>query len=462
MKRGMVPRLTALNDKLLAQEGRNVHKISWQLFPDAVNAHKTDINSSAQYTKELLENPQNKTILEASFITDGYSVRADILRKNNEGAWDLFEIKSGSKYKLKYVHDMAFTSMVMEKAGVKTGQAFLMHLSNDYRLGIEISKLFKSVDCTERVELKKLEYLSVFDKACEEIESDKMPEPFLKRSCKNCPVFDECMGRGVQHHIFDLPRLSIPAIEELVALGADIMEKVPVDFELTEMQQIVKNSVLTNTTYISPNLKTELDNIKKPYCYLDFESVTTIMPLYPNIGPHTQLLTQFSIDKTDGRGNVLNHYDYIADHTKDCRREIAEKLIEDLGEEGSIITYANFEKIAVERLGGLFPDLCGALTKIAERIVDFEAIVRKNYYDVNFHGKSSIKKVLPVMIPEMSYKDLEIGEGGDASAAFAYMAMGMYDENTVAETKRNLLKYCAQDTMAMIKMHQFLMNIIDQ
>jgi len=327
---------------------------------------------------------------------------------------------------------------------------------------MDISKLFKTLDCTERVNLKKQEFLSVFDKALEDIESDKMPEPFFKRNCKNCPIFDECIGKGAVHHIFDLPRLSVPAIEELVALGADTMEKVPADFELTEMQRIVKDAVLTNTTYISPNLKTELDNIKKPYCYLDFESVTTIMPLYPDIAPHTQLLTQFSIDKTDGRGNILNHCDYIADHTKDCRREIAEKLIECLGEEGSIITYANFEKIAIERLAGIFSDLRDALTKIAERIVDFEAIVRKNYYDVNFHGKSSIKKTLPAMIPEMSYKGLEIGEGGDASAAFAYMAMGMYDENTIAETKKNLLKYCAQDTLAMIKMHQFLINIIDQ
>jgi len=56
----------------------------------------------------------------------------------------------------------------------------------------------------------------------------------------------------------------------------------------------------------------------------------------------------------------------------------------------------------------------------------------------------------------MNYDGLEIGEGGDASAAFAFMAMGLYGEEKIKETKANLLKYCAQDTFAMVKIHQFL------
>lgn len=457
-KRGMLARLSGLNNDLLTLEGRNVHKLSRSLFPDAVNAQKRDIESSCAHTSELLQNPENKTILEASFVTGGYSVRADAIRRLEDGSWQLFEVKSGSKYKVKYVNDMAFSAMVLSKAGIKITSSILMHLSNDYRLGMDISKLFTFLDCSEKAALRVFEYLEVFDKAREEIESDIMPEPYLKRSCKNCPLFDTCMGQNVKNHIFDLPRLSVPAIEELVASGADTIDKVPPEFELTEMQQIVKNCVETGSVYISGNLKEELDSIKQPYYYLDFESITTIMPLYPGIAPHTQLLTQFSIHKCGASGNITGHCEYIADPKKDCQRLIAEKLIEDLGEEGSIITYANFEKVAILKLARLFPDLCSKLEKIAGRIVDFEIIVRKNYYDIRFHGKSSIKKVLPVMIPEMSYEGLEIGEGGDAAAAFAFMAMGLYDEEKSEETRKNLLKYCEQDTLAMVKMHQFLIN----
>ena len=59
----------------------------------------------------------------------------------------------------------------------------------------------------------------------------------------------------------------------------------------------------------------------------------------------------------------------------------------------------------------------------------------------------------------MSYTGLKIGEGGDAAAAFAFMAMGLYDDAKIEETKKNLLKYCAQDTLAMIRIHQFLIGV---
>ncbi|MDR0800054.1 MAG: DUF2779 domain-containing protein [Endomicrobium sp.] len=459
-KRGMIKKLNGLNNEFLMLEGRNVHKISRHLFSDAINAKKSKIDDSILYTKELVLNPDVKTIYGASFTVDGYSVRIDILQRLDDNSWHLFGVKSGSKYKIKHIYDISFNAMVLAKSGLSISKTSLLYLSNDYRLGMDASQLFKGLDCTEKVGLKVQEFLSLSDKALEDIESENMPKPYLKRSCKNCPVFDMCINKDAKNHIFDLPRLSVLKIEELIALGADTIDKIPDNFELTEMQQIVKNCVLTNTNYISENLKTELENIKQPFYYLDFESVTMVMPLYQYIAPHTQLLTQFSIDESDGVGNILNHYEYIADYTKDCRREIADKLTEYLGVDGSIVTYANFERIAISKLAGLFPDLCEKLNKITERIVDLELVVRKNYYDINFHGRSSIKKILPILVPKMSYADLEIGEGGDAAAAFAFMAMGLYDDKKIEETKKNLLKYCAQDTLAMVKIHQFLKSLV--
>jgi hypothetical protein len=455
-RRNMLPKLTGPSNELLRFEGRNVRSISWQLFPNAVNVGKLQTGDAVLCTKELVLDPDVKTIYGASFVTSGYLAKADILQKLNDNSWHLFEVKLGSKYKVKYAHDMSFDTMVLTKSGLVVSKITILCLSNDYRLGMNISQLFKEWDCTEKVELKVQEFLTLSDEVLKNIESESMPEPYLKKNCRNCPMFGGCMGKDVKNHIFDLPRLSVLAIEELITVGADTIGKIPADFELTQMQEIVKNCVLANTNYVSENLKVELENIKQPFYYLDFESMMTIMPLYRNIAPHTQLLTQFSIDKTDDTGNILDHYEYIADQTKDCRREIAEKLIKYIDEEGSVVTYANFERAAISSLAELFPDLCEKLNKIAGRIVDLERIVKKNYYDINFRGRSSIKKVLPVLIPEMNYEDLEIGAGGDAAASFAFMAMGLYDDKKIEETKKNLLKYCARDTLAMVKIHQFL------
>jgi hypothetical protein len=430
-RRNMLPKLIGTSNELLGFEGRNVRSISWQLFPNAVNAGKLGAGDAVLYTKELISDPGVKTICGASFVAGGYLVKADILQKLDDNSWHLLEVKSGSKYKVKYVRDVSFNKMVLVKSGLVVSKTTILCLSNDYRLEMNVSQLFKGFDCTEKVEPKVQEFLILSDEILGDIESGNMPKPYLKRNCKNCPVFDECMGKDVKNHIFDLPRLSSLAIEELITVGADTIDKIPADFELTQMQQIVKNCVLTNTNYVSENLKVELENIRWPFYYLDFESMMTIMPLYRGIAPHTQLLTQFSIDKTDDAGNILDHYEYIADHVKDCRREIAEKLIKYLDEEGSIVTYANFERAAISDLAELFPDLCEKLNKIARKIVDLELIIKKNYYDINFRGRSSIKKVLPILIPEMNYADLKIGDGGDAAASFAFMAMGFCDDKKI-------------------------------
>lgn len=89
-------------------------------------------------------------------------------------------------------------------------------------------------------------------------------------------------------------------------------------------------------------------------------------------------------------------------------------------------------------------------------MVDLEAIIRKNFCHPDFHGSTSVKVTLPVLVPEMSYHDLEIGDGDSASAAFAYLALGRYTDEEEKEVKKNLLTYCAQDTMAMVKLHQRL------
>ena len=63
------------------------------------------------------------------------------------------------------------------------------------------------------------------------------------------------------------------------------------------------------------------------------------------------------------------------------------------------------------------------------------------------------------MIPDMDYSGLEICEGGVALSAFAYMAMGLCDEKKIEENKKNLLKYCERDTLALVKMHKFFLDI---
>ena len=185
----------------------------------------------------------------------------------------------------------------------------------------------------------------------------------------------------------------------------------------------------------------------------------TVIPLYPDIAPYTQIPTQYSVHICQDIDSTPEHREYLADPTRDCRKELAGSLIGDLGTEGSIVSYSAFEKSVINSLMRWFPNLSQSLDSLSERIVDLEAIIRKNFYDPDFHGSTSIKTTLPVLVPEMSYDGMEIADGDSAMAAFAYLAMGKYEAGEAEVIKRQLLKYCEQDTLAMVKLHRKLLAI---
>ena len=75
---------------------------------------------------------------------------------------------------------------------------------------------------------------------------------------------------------------------------------------------------------------------------------------------------------------------------------------------------------------------------------------QKWYYTPEMKGSYSIKQVLPALVPELSYNDLEINEGGSASNIFLSMVNGTFKGNEL-QARKSLLEYCKMDTFAMVK-----------
>jgi len=65
-------------------------------------------------------------------------------------------------------------------------------------------------------------------------------------------------------------------------------------------------------------------------------------------------------------------------------------------------------------------------------------------------GSYSIKKVLPALVPDLSYEGLQIADGGTASVSFEQL-LEETDMFKLEETRNNLLEYCKLDTLAMVK-----------
>nr|MBA2745120.1 DUF2779 domain-containing protein [Flavisolibacter sp.] len=189
-----------------------------------------------------------------------------------------------------------------------------------------------------------------------------------------------------------------------------------------------------------------------PLSFMDFETYMLAVPGYDGHWPYRQVPFQFSVHKQEKKGSDVQHVSFLAETDCDPCPEFVEKLIASLGKAGSILVYnLSFENTRLKELKEDYPKYKKQIEKIQERLVDLMVPFRKKHlYLPSMNGSYSIKAVLPALVPEMNYDGLQIGNGGDASAAF-YQLREEKDAVKIAETREALLKYCEMDTMAMVR-----------
>ncbi|MDZ7742201.1 MAG: DUF2779 domain-containing protein [Bacteroidota bacterium] len=198
--------------------------------------------------------------------------------------------------------------------------------------------------------------------------------------------------------------------------------------------------------------KSFCDRLSYPLYFMDFETFQPAVPLYDQSRPYQQIPFQYSMHLQKEPDGEVVHAEFLADWKKDPRAGFIESLIADAGEQGDILVYnQSFEIRILNELATDFPKYKDSIERIINRIVDLmQPFQQKHYYTPDMRGSYSIKKVLPALVPELKYDELEISEGGAASRGFEeLMAL---EEGTVKENLRqNLLEYCKLDTWAMVK-----------
>jgi len=137
-------------------------------------------------------------------------------------------------------------------------------------------------------------------------------------------------------------------------------------------------------------------------------------------------------------------------------RPLSEKLIDILGDKGSIFVYSSFENSVLSNLAQFYPDLTEELDTIKERLVDLLPLAREYYYHPEMKGSWSIKSVLPTVAPELNYNDLEeVQEGMGAQVAYFEAINPETSESRRKDLVESLLEYCKMDTLAMVKLVRY-------
>lgn len=419
------------------------------------------LDAADHSTRDALGDPATTLVFEGTFRWREFVARADALRRTESG-WELVEIKSSTtkddgEPRDKDLDDVAYTTMVATKAGLAVSRVSLVVLNRAYRLG-EDQPLLATVDVTEDALLRAEAFATEAPAVAAALAADGPPPGALQLACRDCPHFaDVCVGRGVPDPLFVLPRLSATRFEELRPY--ERVSRIPADVTLTPTQTRIAQVMRDDAPYVDPKALAILDDVVWPAYYLDFETVSPPVPWFAQCAPYQATAFQYSLHVCDAAGSVAAHHAYLAPASGDWRRELVAHLLERLGTRGSIVVYSSYEKTQLRHLAEQFPDLAGPIADVIERLFDLEPVFRQGYVHPGFRGRTSIKKVLPVMTNGVGYDGLAVRDGDAASAVFALMRTGEYPAETHAAHRADLLAYCRLDTEAMVELHAAVLRV---
>jgi hypothetical protein len=299
------------------EQGIEIGKCARAVYPEGILVESHNQEAINQ-TNQLLSDPNTKVIFEATFQYNNYITKSDILERTKSG-WHLIEVKSSTKESKELIDDLAYTTTILQQSGLNITETSLMLVSKDYRLGMDDDQLFELVTCTDKVQKRVNTFIPILDQIDQIIQNDSPPEPDLILNCKNCQLREECHGNTIKNLIFDLPRLSNKKFQLLKMNEMLRIEDVPDDFELTDNQKVVRDGVVRGGLTILKDHSQLLESVVWPAHYLDFETMMTCIPLYPDVAPYAQIPTQYSIHTCSSVNVIVVHKEYLADHTKDCR-----------------------------------------------------------------------------------------------------------------------------------------------
>ncbi|MDE0046477.1 MAG: DUF2779 domain-containing protein [bacterium] len=447
--------------------GHEVGRTACRLYPGGhdVNHDHRHIPEALEETRSVIDAGSAPALFEAAFEHQGVLVRADVIERLPGGGWRLVEVKSSTRLKDVFVRDAAVQLWVLKGAGLDVRDAGVLTLDRDYvhdGVTLDLDALFRLHPVLEEAsayhdaveaEVREMQRMLSRQAAPDIAPGGHCFEPY------ECPYYAHCTRDAVwpDHSIDELPRLDAERRTELAAAGIEEIREVPGDFPLTWLQGIVRQTICEGRATLHGDISGALANLRPPVRHLDFETFAPAIPRFAGTRPFDAVPFLFSVH-TENRGKGILHADYLHESNDDPRPELADRLIEALGREGSVCTYSGYEGWVLRQLCEALPDRAGDIRAIEARLFDLLPVVRNGYYHPEFRGSFSIKNVLPVLAAGLSYDDLAISDGRTAAVLYAE-ALANADQEGRRRTFEDLRAYCARDTLALVTLREALGNL---
>ena len=431
------------NKKFVYEQGNLIDALAQQLF----------IGENVEYQKEIK--------------VDNLLARADIVTYNKQNnSFNIYEVKASTKVKPENYDDVAFQKTVFELGGLTVSKVHVIYINNQYAIEepIDVRQLFSIKNVTRSVIKLQSKTKSTINEALSFING---PKPSKKitfcRKKLECPFVLNEFTNLPDYSIWNIAGLRDIKRKELVARNIFSITDVPDDFDLNENQkQQVKTAKEGIPVIDKIAIKNQLDRLKFPLYFIDYESLPYVIPLQVGYRPYQQMVFQYSLHTISAPNEEPKHSGYLMTELKETTAVLLAHLKKDIKEKGGSIIVWNktFERERNREMAIMFPKYANLLHSMNDRIYDLMTpFNKKMYVDPAFKGRTSLKSVLPVLVPDLSYTELAINNGSDAFYQWFSMIKNNLSQEQKESITENLEKYCFLDTWAMVKIWEVLKSL---
>ena len=457
--------------------GNMVGEYARKLFGDyiLIKYDENDISNMINETNKYLKDKPN-IICEASFSYDNNFCSVDIL-KNDEDGVEIYEVKSSTEIHESYIYDASYQTWVLSKLGLNVKKTSIVYLNNKYikNGNLELNKLFIIEDISNLIDIDNIEEeVSKYKKI---INSKEEPNNDLSLNCmKNkkfsydCPFFKYCIKHLPKPNVFDVGCYThfdkkLEKYYENKITFKDLVKED--DFNKNAMEQIEFELNDLKPKINKENIKSFLNTITYPIYFLDFESYQSVIPTIDGTNPYRQICFQYSLHYYLKENSDIKHTEFLSDdYEGNPMYGLCKKLCEDIPKDSCVIVYnQSFEMSRLKEMAELFPEFKDHLLNINDNIIDLFPVFRNHdYYVKEMEGSSSIKKVLPALFPNdsnLDYHNLKQVHKGD-EASMAFLSLKDLSKEEEKELRYNMLEYCKLDTLAMVKIYDRLLEVVNE
>ena len=445
--------------KGLMKTGNEVDELAREYFPFGA------LCGSEKHTRTAIRGGAD-VLYQPKFKTDRYTAVCDILIQNKDGAYDLYEVKSSTikgverseKKKRQYKNDIGFQEQVLKACGIPLGTTNLLLIDSDYEFEstLNVQQLFKPMPVETLPPEQEHDMEEAWRFLTQKHEPEGVCDCFYKPRSEHCDTAWHSNPKVPKYSVHDIVRISEKKLRMLAAQDIVSIQDVPSEFELTDIQLKQVECAQRKNEQVNENaIKEFLADISFPISFLDYETYPLAVPCFEGYHPYTQIPFQFSLHILHQNG-TLTHREFLHQLSTAPDKAFLSSLFEALPNSGSILVWSKQFEIGRNReLAKRNPEYEDRLNAVEKRVVDLiDPFKHMDWTHPDFKGKTSIKYVLPALVPEMSYTDLAIQDG--AAAAQSWKTI-IFDDLSPVEKKaeiNNLLEYCKRDTQAMVDIYK--------